>query len=70
VFRRCARDLDVPDVVSYSQQVAVTLTRARHTYARAAGHTIRRGLCTHHAAWVNHTENRCQRSRREPALMV
>ena len=26
---------------------------------RAVKHTIRGGLCTHHAAWVNHTENRC-----------
>jgi hypothetical protein len=26
---------------------------------RAVEHTIRRGLCTHHAAWVNYAENRC-----------
>jgi hypothetical protein len=29
-------------------------------HLRAVEHTIRRGLCTHHAAWVNHTENRCR----------
>src|SRR5215210_8383530 len=29
-------------------------------HMRAVKHTIRGGLCTHHAAWVNHTENRCQ----------
>src|SRR5215210_5163379 len=28
-------------------------------HMRAVKHTIRGGLCTHHAAWVNHTENRC-----------
>src|SRR5215211_536740 len=28
-------------------------------HMRAVEHTIRRGFCTHHAAWVNHTENRC-----------
>src|SRR5215212_2242457 len=28
-------------------------------HMRAVEHTLRRGLCTHHAAWVNHTENRC-----------
>src|SRR5215208_2676737 len=28
-------------------------------HMRAVEHTIYRGLCTHHAAWVNHTENRC-----------
>src|SRR5215210_5280448 len=30
-------------------------------HLRAVKHTIRGGLCTHHAAWVNHTENRCRR---------
>src|SRR5215211_5898712 len=30
-------------------------------HMRAVEHTIRRGFCTHHAAWVNHTENRCSR---------
>jgi hypothetical protein len=30
---------------------------------RAVEHTIHRGLCMHHAVWVNHTENRCQRPR-------
>src|SRR5215216_7498445 len=29
-------------------------------HMRAVEHTINRGSCTHHAAWVNHTENRCQ----------
>jgi len=29
-------------------------------HMRAVEHTIHRGLCTHHAAWVNHTENRCE----------
>jgi hypothetical protein len=28
---------------------------------RAVERTIRRGLRTHHAAWVNHTENRCKK---------
>jgi hypothetical protein len=27
-------------------------------HMRAVEHTNRRGLCTHHAAWANHTENR------------
>jgi hypothetical protein len=27
-------------------------------HMRAVEHTIRRGLCTHHAARVNYTENR------------
>src|SRR5215217_1615016 len=31
-------------------------------HMRAVEHTIRRGLCTHHAAWANHTENRCLRA--------
>src|SRR5215210_1874993 len=30
-------------------------------HMRAVEHTIRRGLCTQHDAWVNHTENRCQK---------
>src|SRR5215211_416253 len=30
-------------------------------HMRAVKHAIRGGLCTHHAAWVNHTENRCRR---------
>src|SRR5829696_9300821 len=29
-------------------------------HMRAVEHTINRGSCTHHAAWVNHTENRCK----------
>src|SRR5215212_4623196 len=29
-------------------------------HMRAVEHTIRRGLCTHHAAWINYTENRCR----------
>src|SRR5215211_3183094 len=29
-------------------------------HMRAVEHTIRRGLCTQHDAWVNHTENRCR----------
>jgi hypothetical protein len=33
----------------------------RAMHMRAVEHTIRRGFCTHHAAWVNHTENRCMR---------
>ena len=32
-------------------------------HMRAVEHTIRRGFCTHHAAWVNHTENRCKEDR-------
>jgi poly-beta-hydroxybutyrate-responsive repressor len=28
--------------------------------ARAVEHTIRRGLCTQHDGWANHTENRCR----------
>jgi hypothetical protein len=28
-------------------------------HMRAVEHTIHRGLCTHHDAWVNHSENRC-----------
>src|SRR5215210_465016 len=32
-------------------------------HMRAVEHTIRRGLCTQHDAWVNHTENRCERTR-------
>src|SRR5215204_7133303 len=28
-------------------------------HMRAVEHTINRGSCTHHAAWVNHTEDRC-----------
>src|SRR5215217_3852447 len=33
-------------------------------HMRAVERTIRRGLRTHHAAWVNHTENRCRRGNR------
>ncbi len=40
------------------QRVAVTLTH-HAMHMRAVEHTIRRGLCTQHDAWVNHTENRC-----------
>jgi hypothetical protein len=29
-------------------------------HMRVVEHPIRRGLCTPHAAWVNHTENRCR----------
>src|SRR5829696_7549755 len=34
-------------------------------HMRAVEHTINRGSCTHHAAWVNHTENRCIHQRSE-----
>src|SRR5829696_5467149 len=35
-------------------------------HMRAVEHTINRGSCTHHAAWVNHTENRCKLAEFEP----
>jgi len=37
-------------------------------HMRAVEHTIHRGLCTHHAAWVNHTENRCWYHKAHPTF--
>src|SRR5215210_4144071 len=39
-------------------------------HMRAVKHTIRGGLCTHHAAWVNHTENRCRLRQNEERLRL
>src|SRR5215213_8984286 len=35
-------------------------------HMRAVEHTNRRGLCTHHAAWVNRTDYRCRGCLKSP----
>ncbi len=47
---------DHPEASLDQQRVAVTLNH-HAMHMRAVEHTIRRGLCTQHAARVNHTEN-------------
>jgi hypothetical protein len=47
--------------LAFLQRVAVTLTPMHAMHMRAVEHTNRRGLRTHHAAWVNNTGNRCSK---------